>query len=63
MGWGREAEEGKNICNYNGSLLMYGKDYHSTVKQLSSNKKKRMFYFWIIGKPVLVSFSFLLSMS
>jgi len=37
MGWGREAEEGKNICNYNGSLLMYGKDYHSTVKQLSSN--------------------------
>ena len=34
------------ICNYDRVVLTYGRDHHSIVKQLSSNKRKR-------GKPLV----------
>ena len=42
LGWGRkESQKGGDIDNYDWYTLMYGRDHHNTVKQLSSNKKKK----------------------
>ena len=40
MGEGREAHEGGNISNYDWFVLLYGRNQHNSVKQLSPNFKK-----------------------
>ena len=42
MGDGREVQEGGDVCLPGCFVLMYGRNWHSVVKQLSSNFKKKV---------------------